>query len=100
VKSPELREPRPDQVARPTARSTDNIQSNAWRRSAADVLSVLAGTGMPFFCDDVLMLVGAPPISKQLGSAFAAAQRQKTIQPAGAVIGHGRRLLRVWRGVR
>ena len=67
-----------------------------WRREAAAVLAVLAHTGMPFTCDDLLTLVGKPAGVKQIGAVFAAAARQRLIEARGATIAADGRLMRVW----
>jgi hypothetical protein len=74
--------------------------ATAWRRNAYAVLEILAGTGIRFSADDVLMLARAPVRGRQLGAVFGVAVRRKIITPAGAIVGDGARLLRIWRGAR
>jgi hypothetical protein len=106
----EVRKPRPSQETRPAETTATDTQSTTgsrlgdaaadWRRDAAAILDTLARTGQPFTADDVLMLVGAPPTTgRQISSAFGLAQWRHLIVPVGATVGHGGRLLRVWRGV-
>jgi len=93
-----VRKPRPGGETRLAEGPATDTQSTDWRREAASVIQVLGRTGMPFHADDLTMLVGNPPCSKQIGSAFASAARQKLIRVVGAALVGGR-LVRVWRGV-
>jgi hypothetical protein len=62
-------------------------------------ISQLARSGRGFDIDDVLDLVGEPTDPHYPGAAFASARRQKLIEPVGARVGRGGRLVRVWWGV-
>lgn len=67
-----------------------------WRREAQQVLAVLANTRHPFTADTLTQLAGYPPTPNQLGAAFATAKQQHIIEPVGATVGEGNRLVRVW----
>jgi hypothetical protein len=73
------------------------VKAAVWWKEALAAIKVLAGTGVEFDCDDLLMLVGQPPHGRQLSTAFAVARRQKIIVPTRAII-RGSRLLRRWIG--
>jgi hypothetical protein len=85
--------------ALPTISTAADKAADTWRTEAHRVIGILAGTGAPFHCDDVAMLAGDPPSFKQLGSALAAAKRQRLVEVAGATIVDGRPV-RVWIGAR
>jgi hypothetical protein len=67
-----------------------------WRNEALRVISVLAHTRQPFTPDTLLQLLGYPPSSKMIGSAFATAKQQHIIEPVGAAVAEDGRLVRVW----
>jgi hypothetical protein len=97
----EQESPPTDPTAASVTPSADSAPAaDIWRRDAATALNTLARSGVQFTADDVLKLVGAPATTgRQISSAFGLAQRRHLIVSVGATIGHGGRLLRVWRGV-
>jgi hypothetical protein len=96
--SSDVRRPRPSQETRPADGAT-NIQFTDWRADAQRALRALARCGVPFHVDDLLMLVGYPPSTKQIGAIFATASSNHLIEIVGAALAEDGRLVRVWRGV-
>jgi hypothetical protein len=86
------------EVAEPATGASTSAKSTDWRRNALTVLEALANSGVPFHVEDLLMLAGDPPSTKQLGGIFATASSKRLIEVVGATIAEGR-LVRVWRGV-
>src|SRR5687767_8361470 len=70
--------PPTDTAAASVTPSADTAEA-AWRRNAAAVLGTLAHTGVPFTADDLTMLVGNPPVGRQLSATFATAVRRRLI---------------------
>lgn len=54
---------------------------HVWLTDAADAIKRLAHTGRQFTADDVRKIIGSPEHPNWWGIAFAAAKRQKVIQP-------------------
>ena len=81
-------------------RAIENAESDWWTTGALLAIQQLAKIGRGFDVDHVLDLVGEPTDPHYLGAAFAVARRQKIIEPVGARVGRGGRLVRVWWPVR
>jgi hypothetical protein len=100
----EVRKPLPGEKQRPAgnnSQTTTNGYSHStddWRREALTIIEVLANTGMPFHCGDLLTLVGIPAKPQQVGYVMAYTAGKQLIHAVGATVVDGR-LVRLWRGV-
>src|SRR5215218_3053041 len=108
--SPEKNRSRPGEKAAPAEnngeasldgleRAIENAVADSWTQGALTAIRQLARDRRGFTIDDVLDLVGEPTDPHYPGAAFASARRQKLIEPVGARVGRGGRLVRVWWGV-
>src|SRR5215212_445896 len=80
-------------------RAIENAAGDWWTQGAMVAIGQLARERRGFTIDDVLDLCGQPTDPHYSGAVLAAAQRRKLIEPVGAWIGRGGRLVRVWWGV-
>jgi hypothetical protein len=76
-----------------------NAAGDWWFHGAMLAVRQLARSGRGFTVDHVLDMVGAPTDSHYLGALFAAAMRQRIVEPVGARVGRDGRLVRVWWGI-
>src|SRR5829696_4450854 len=79
-------------------RAIANAAADWWTQGALTAIRQLAREHRGFTIDDVLDLVGEPTDPHYPGAAFASARRQKVVEPVGARVGRGGRLVRVWWG--
>src|SRR5829696_5054514 len=80
-------------------RAIENAAADWWTQGALTAIRQLARDSRGFTIDDVLDLVGEPTDPHYPGAAFASARRQRLIEPVGARVGRGGRLVRVWWGL-
>ena len=85
-----------------TAAGSTNPQAPAWRADAEAAIEVLAQTRTVFSADNLVAIVGPPPIPNMLGAVFLSASRAGLIvctgfRPAQRPTAHAR-MQRTWIG--
>lgn len=76
-----------DEGAERAGDGTAGVLASAWREKAREALERLAATASdPFSADDLVELVGEPPVPNMLGALFLSASRRDVIQPVGFTV--------------